>query len=72
MPEHHARLERRPPFVRMQVRPADVRGRDAGDRVTGLLDLRILDVLNGELERPLEYDSLHWPSPFSCGRTRHA
>ena len=67
VPEHHARLQRRPPLVGVQVRPADVRGRDADDRVSGLLDLRIVDVLDRELERPLEHDSLHDPSPFSCG-----
>ena len=72
VPEHHTRLQRRPPLVGVQVRPADVRGRDADDRIAGLLDLRVVDVLNRKLERPLEHDSLHRPTPFSCGSPRLA
>jgi hypothetical protein len=36
----------------MQVRPAGIRGGDADDRIAGVLDLRVVDVLDGELERP--------------------
>jgi len=65
--EHDARLGGRAALVHVQVRTADGAGGDADDDVVGMLDPRVLDVLDRDLERPLVDDSLHGALLGRCG-----
>ena len=59
MAEAPARFERRTPLVHVQVRTADVGGRDLDEDVAGVLDLRVRHVLDRHRTRSFVYRGLH-------------
>ena len=73
--QDHALLQGGPTLIRMQIRPADVRGRDPDHRVQRVLDPRVGHLLHRKGERTVIHDSLqrrlpvqHSGAPRCLGR----
>jgi hypothetical protein len=63
VPDREARLDGVAAVVDVQVRAADPRGLDPHDRVVGLLELGLGNVVDTNLADALEGHGLHWHAP---------
>lgn len=68
MPQNHPGVHVNASLIGVQVRPADIRSGDLDDGVERLLDTRIRNVLDSDLEGPSENNSFPQRTPYLDGK----